>query len=168
METIMTRCLLLMASALAVAAATLSLQSCATRSVEATSPSGPLNGLLTLPDGSTFVAAKGSVSRDISEWLAAREGEEAQFAFSGFVEDRPLLTSVGLGQAADLSTILRAAPAASLEIASDEAQARALAQMLDDRGIREDRVKVVPAAGLGSVMLSIRRGSTTPLTAGTS
>lgn len=35
--------------------------------------------------------------------------------------------------------------------------------MLDDRGIPADPVKVVPAAGLGTVMLRIDRGSTAPL-----
>lgn len=159
----MTRLLLLMASALSIAAATLSLQSCGAESVEAAPPSGSVNAIVTLPDGSTFVSAKGSLPRDIADWLASREGTESRFAFTGFVEDRPKLTTRGLGQAADLATILRAAPAASVEIAGDEAQAKALADMLDDRSIPPERVTVVPAAGLGSVMLTIQRGSTAPL-----
>ncbi len=159
----MARLLLLMTSALSIAAATLSLQSCGAESVEAAPPSGPVNALVTLPDGSTFVSAKGSLPRDIADWVASREGKEAHFAFAEFFEDRPKLTTRGLGQAADLATILRAAPAASIKIAGDEAQAKALAHMLDDRGIPPERVTVVPAAGLGSVMLTIQRGSTDPL-----
>ncbi|SEH13055.1 Outer membrane protein OmpA [Sphingopyxis sp. YR583] len=159
----MTRFLLIMASVLTIGAATLSLQSFGAQSVEAASPRGPVNGLLILPDGSTFVAAEGSLAREIAEWLASREGTDAVFSFTAFVEDQPKLTSIGLGQAADVATILRGAPAASIEIAGDEAQAKALAHLLDDRGIAGDRMKVVPAAGLGSVTLRISRGSTAPL-----
>lgn len=156
----MTRLLLLMASALSVGAATLSLQSCASASVEAAPPSGPLNDIVALPDGSTFVAAKNSMPRAVAGWLASRESAEAEFGFAGFAEDKPRFTSEGLGHAASLATILRAAPAASVEIAGDEAQARALATMLGERGIADSRIKVVPAAGLGSVMLRINRSST--------
>ena len=159
----MTRLLLLMASALSIGTATLSLQSCGAQSVEAAPPRGPVNALLTLPDGSTFVAAEGSLPRGIAEWLASREGDEARFAFAGFDENQLRLTSKGLGSAADLATILRAAPAASLEIAGDEAQAKALATLLDDRGIGSERLKIVPAAGPGSVILTVHRSSTAPL-----
>ncbi|AMU93278.1 hypothetical protein AOA14_01520 [Sphingopyxis terrae subsp. terrae NBRC 15098] len=159
----MVRLLLVMTSALSIAAATLSLQSCGASDVEAAPPAGPLNNVVTLPDGSTLAAAKGSLSRNIAEWLASRDGQKGEFAFGGFAEDRPILTRAGIGQAADLSNILRAAPAASMEIAGDAGQARALAHMLGDRGIAPDRMKVVPAAGLGSVWLTIDRGSTASL-----
>lgn len=159
----MKRFSLVAVSALSIGVATVALQSCGAKSVEAAATSGPINGLLTLPDGSTFVAAEGSLPREIAEWLASREGDEARFAFSGFDEDRPRLSRSGLGSAADLATILRAAPATSLEIAGDKAQAKALAAFLDDRGIGSERLKIVPAAGLGSVMLTVHRGSTAPL-----
>lgn len=159
----MTRFLLIMASGLLIGATTLSLQSCGAESVEAAAPSGQVNGIATLPDGSTFAAAKGSLAGEIANWLASRSGTDAEFAFTAFVEDRPKLTSKGLGQAADLATILRAAPAASIEISGDEAQAKALAHFLGNRGIASDRMKVISAAGLGSVMLRVKRGSTAPL-----
>jgi len=156
------------ASALLIGAATLSLQSCGAESVEAAPTNGPVNGIVALPDGSTFVAPKGSFSRAVADWLASREGKEAEFIFAGFAEDRPTFTSHGLGQAANLATILRAAPAASVEIAGDEAQAKALAHMLDDRGIGSDRAKVIPAAGVGSMLIRIHRGSSAPLMTATS
>ena len=164
----MARSLILAASVLFAGAATLSLQSCGAESVEAAPTNGPVNGLVSLPDGSTFVAPKGSFSRAVADWLATREGTEAEFIFAGFVEDRPTFTRRGLGQAANLATILRAAPAASIEIAGDEAQAKALAHLLDDRGIGGERLKVVPAAGLGSMLIRIHRGSTAPLMTATS
>jgi len=164
----MKRLSLVMASVLSIGVATFSLQSCGAESVEAAPPSGPVNRIVTLPDGSTFVAAKGSLPREIADWLASREGMDAEFSFTGFNEDQPKLTSTGLGQAADLAIILRGAPTASIEIAGDEAQAKALAHLLDDRGITGDRMKVVPAAGLGSVTLRINRGSTAPLMTATS
>jgi len=160
--------LIFSASVLFAGAATLSLQSCGAESVEAAPTNGPVNGLVSLPDGSTFVAPKGSFSRAVADWLATREGTEAEFIFAGFVEDRPTFTRRGLGQAANLATILRAAPAASIEIAGDEAQAKALAHMLDYRGIGGERLKVVPAAGLGSMLIRIHRGSTAPLMTATS
>ncbi len=156
----MNRALLLLASTFTIAGAAFTLQSCGTESVEAAAPVGPLNSLMTLPDGSTMVAAKGSVIREIGAWLAGREGESATFQFGGFRETRPALTSAGLGQGAELATILRAAPAATIEIAGDAAQAEELAQLLADRGIGKERMTVVEAAGLGSVALTVHRGST--------
>ncbi len=159
----MTRFLLLMASALSIAAATLALQSCGAESVEAASSVRPANSLVVLPDGSTMAAATGSLSRRVSEWLANREGGSADFQFTGFHETQPTLTSKGLGRAADLATILRAAPAATIELAGDEAQATTLARLLEDRGIANERMRVIPAAGLGAVTMTIHRGTTAPL-----
>jgi len=159
----MTRFLLLMTSALSIAAATLSLQSCGAESVDAAPPVRPANSLVVLPDGSTMAAATGSLSRRVSEWLANREGGSADFQFTGFHETQPTLTSKGLGRAADLATILRAAPAATIELAGDEAQATTLARLLEDRGIASERMRVIPAAGLGAVTMTIHRGTTVPL-----
>jgi len=159
----MTRFLLLMTSALSIAAATLSLQSCGAESVDAAPPVRPANSLVVLPDGSTMAAATGSLSRRVSEWLANREGGSVDFQFTGFHETQPTLTSKGLGRAADLATILRAAPAATIELAGDEAQATTLAHLLEDRGIANERMRVIPAAGLGAVTMTIHRGTTAPL-----
>lgn len=159
----MNRTLLLLASTLIIAGATLSLASCGADSVEAAAGAGPADSLVILPDGSTMVAAKGSLSQSIGAWLAAREGDSATFQFSGFHEARPVLTSAGIGQAADLAMMLRAAPATTIELAGDDAQAKALARLLEDRGIAKERLTVVPAAGLGSVTLTIDRGDSAPL-----
>jgi hypothetical protein len=159
----MRRILLLMTSALTIGAATLSLQSCGSEPVEAASPERATSALVTLPDGSTMAAASGSLTREMADWLASRDGPSRTFTFHGFNEDRPRLTSIGLGRAADLATVLRAAPAATIEIAGDEAQARFLAHLLEDRGIASERIKIVPAAGIGTAMLTLHRGSMSPL-----
>jgi len=159
----MVRSLLLLTTALMIGATTLSLQSCASQSVKAAAPEGPRNSLITLPDGSTMTASRGSLSREIGTWLASREGQIAEFEFAGFAETKPVLTSQGLGRGADLAIMLRAAPAATIAIAGDEDQAKALAHLLGDRGIADERIEIVPAAGVGTLLLTIDRGSTAPL-----
>ena len=104
----MARILLLMTAVLALGAATLSLQSCGSEAVEAAPPEAATSALVTLPDGSTMAAASGSLTREMADWLASREGQSRTFTFHGFEEDRPKLTSIGLGRAADLATVLRA------------------------------------------------------------
>jgi hypothetical protein len=153
------RILLLFASIPMIAAATLSLQSCGSEPVEAAPPKGPVNSLLTLPDGSTMVAAEGTLTRRIGDWLQSRKGDSAQFQFAGFHEARPRLTSAGIGRAADLTTLLRASPAATIELAGDEARAQALANFLIERGIGEERIKIMPAAGIGNITLTVHRDS---------
>lgn len=157
----MPRILLLMTSVLAIGAATLSLQSCGSEPVEAAPPEAATSALVTLPDGSTMAAASGSLTREMADWLASRDGQSETFTFHGFDEDRPKLTSIGLGRAADLATVLRAA--ATIEIAGDEAQISLLAHLLEDRGIASERMKIVPAAGIGTAMLTLHRGSMSPL-----
>ena len=159
----MPRIFLLMTSALAIGAATLSLQSCGSEPVEAAPPETATSALITLPDGSTMAAASGSLTREMADWLASRDGHSRTFTFQGFDEDRPKLTSIGLGRAADLAIVLRAAPAATIEIAGDEAQISLLAHLLEDRGIASERMKIVPAAGIGTAMLTLHRGSMSPL-----
>jgi outer membrane lipoprotein-sorting protein len=154
---------MLLTSVLAIGAATLSLQSCGSERVEAAPPEGATSALVTLPDGSTMAAASGSLTREMADWLASRDGQSRTFDFHGFDEDRAKLTSVGLGRAADLATVLRAAPATTIEIAGDEAQIRLLTHLLEDRGIAPERMKIVPAAGIGTAMLTIHRGSRSPL-----
>lgn len=161
----MVRFLLFLSSALMLAAATMTLQSCGKENAEAPVPSGPRNGLVTLPDGSTMVAAEGSSTRAIAEWLAARDGESAEFAFSGFADDKPVFTSRGLGHAADLATMLRASPAATIELSGDAARTKALANLLEERGISKDRVTVGPNIGNSGVAMTLRRGSDAPLLA---
>lgn len=159
----MPRIFLLMTSVLAIGAATLSLQSCGSEPVEAAPPEAITSTLVTLPDGSTMAAAEGSLTRKMADWLASRDGQSRTFTFRGFEEDRPRLTSSGLGRAADLATVLRAAPAATIEIAGDEGQIGALAHLLEDRGIASERMTIVPAAGIGTATLTLHRGSTSPL-----
>ncbi|NYF32554.1 hypothetical protein [Sphingopyxis sp. JAI108] len=159
----MPRILLLMTSVLAIGAATLSLQSCGSEPVEAAPPEEVKSVLVTLPDGSTMAATKGSLAREMGDWLASRDGQSRAFTFQGFDEDRPRLTSAGLGRAADLATVLRAAPAATIEIAGGEGQIGVLAHLLEDRGIAPERMKIVPAAGIGTAVLTLHRGSTSPL-----
>ena len=159
----MPRILLLMTSVLAIGAATLSLQSCGSEPVEAAPPEAATSALVTLPDGSTMGAASGSLTREMADWLASRDGQSETFTFHGFDEDRPKLTSIGLGRAADLATVLRAAPAATIEIAGDEAQISLLAHLLEDRGIASERMKIVPAAGIGTATLTLHRGAPSSL-----
>jgi hypothetical protein len=158
----MPRILLLMTSVLALGAATLSLQSCGSEPVEAAPSETATSALVTLPDGSTMAAASGSLTREMADWLASRDRQSRTFTFQGFDEDRPKLTSIGLGRAADLATVLRAAPAATIEIAGDEAQIRLLAHLLEDRGVASDRMKIIPAAGTGTPMLTVHRGPMSP------
>lgn len=159
----MPRILLPMTSVLAIGAATLSLQSCGSEPVEAAPPAAATSGLVTLPDGSTMATTKGSLMREMVDWLASRDGQSKTFAFHGIDEDRPELTSIGLGRTADLATVPRAAPATTIEIAGDEVEARILALLLEDRGITSDRMKVVPAAGIGTAILTLHSGSMSPL-----
>lgn len=162
----MVRFLLFLSSALMLAAATMTLQSCSNENAEAPAPSGPRNGLVTLPDGSTMVAAEGSSTQAIAEWLTAQDGESAEFEFSGFAHDRPVFTSRGLGHAADLATMLRASPAATIELRGDAARTKALAHLLEERGISKDRVTLVPNTGnRGGVAMKLHRGSDAPLLA---
>lgn len=163
----MPRILLLLTSVFAIGAATVSLQSCGSEPVEAAPAAAAApaarSAIVTLPDGSTMAAATGSPTRNMADWLASRDGQSKSFAFHGFDEDRPKLTSVGLGRAADLATLLRGAPAATIEIAGDEAQIRVLAHMLENRGITTERMTIVPAAGIGTAVLTLDRGSTSLL-----
>jgi hypothetical protein len=110
-----------------------------------------------------MATARRSPTREIAEWLGSRDGRSADFEFSGFAETRPVLTSQGLGRGADLATMLRSAPAARVAIAGDEDQASALAHFLIDHGIELDRIKIVPAAEIGPLLLTIDRGSAAPL-----
>lgn len=159
----MMRFSLLAVSAVAIAAATLAMPSCTSGTVNAGRATGPSNDLVALPDGSTMSPATGSTARAIAEWLAMSREPSADFSFGGFAEDRPVLTSEGIGLGADLATMMRASPYATLELAGDEAQARALADLLEGRGVSAERLEVVPAAGIGTVMLTFYRGSTVPL-----
>jgi hypothetical protein len=160
----MVRFLLLLISTLLIAAAAMTLQSCGSESVEAAPAGGPANRLIVLPDGSTMVVSHGSMTREIADWLISPNGStRAEFPFSGFHEHRPAMTSAGLGRAADLATLLRASPAATIELAGDEARAKSLAKLLADQGIANDRMRIVPAAGPGLVMLTIDRGARAPL-----
>lgn len=117
---------------------------------EAPAPKGEL---VMLGDGTTMVAREGSLNRGIADWLAKSESRSQGFAFGSdaFVADSAQLSPKGLGRAADLGRLLRAAPDTELVLndaqSPDEslmaARARVLADFLEERGILPDQVSLV-------------------------
>ncbi|HWW56036.1 MAG TPA: hypothetical protein VN047_03995 [Sphingopyxis sp.] len=142
-----------------VATAALALTSCndvnaASEDTPATR-NAPTSGgeLVMLADGTTMVARKGTLSRNVADWLAGDAPDSMRFAFGSdaFVPQTARLSARGLGNAADLGTLLRATPDAQLILGGDadivgplaEARARTLARFLADRGILPNQVRVV-------------------------
>ncbi|WP_447752133.1 hypothetical protein [Sphingopyxis fribergensis] len=117
---------------------------------------GPRGELVMLTDGTTMIARKGTLSRNVADWLAGDEPSSGIFAFGpgSFVAESARLSPDGLGNAADLGTLLRATPNAQLIVdgaASPMAEARAqtLADFLYERGILPNQVKMTTDAKAG-------------------
>lgn len=136
--------------------AALALTSCNDASVArdnagaARAASVPVGELVMLADGTTMTARKGTLSRNVADWLAGDEPSSRLFAFgpSAFVSETAKLSPHGLGSAADLGTILRATPGAQLILNGTtnpmtEARAQTLADFLAERGILPNQVKVM-------------------------
>lgn len=173
----MPRILLLLTSLLAIAAATVSLQSCTKEPQAPGAPTGDSRDIVVLSDGATMVARPGTRDRAMAEWIAAAKEGEAGFAVGDkmFVRGGNRMTADGLGDAATLATILRATPDARIIGIGEEAhreagatrladeRARALATFLEERGLKDDRWHITPQTGgppqHGQLRLVARRGS---------
>jgi len=110
-----------------------------------------------LADGTTMIARKGTLSRNVADWLAGEEPSSRIFAFGpgAFVAESARLSPHGLGSAADLGTLLRATPSAQLILdgAGDpmaEARANTLADFLAKRGILPNQVMVTTDQQVGA------------------
>jgi len=106
-----------------------------------------------LADGTTMIARKGTLSRNVADWLAVDEPSSRIFTFGpgAFVAESPRLSPHGLGSAADLGTLLRATPGTQLILDGTgnpmtEARANTLANFLAERGILPNQVKVTTDA----------------------
>lgn len=175
----MPRILLLLTFLLAIATATLLLQSCTKEPQALAAPVGDSRDIVILADGATMVARPGTQDRAMAEWIAAAKNGEADFAVGDkmFVRGSNRMTAEGLGDAATLATILRATPDARIAIIglnedtnrgagtsglADE-RARALATFLNERGLTDDRWHIAPQTGEpvqhGQLRLVARRGS---------
>jgi hypothetical protein len=117
---------------------------------EAPSPKGEL---VMLADGTTMVARKGTLSRNVADWLAGDQPSSGTFEFGprAFVPDTARLSPHGLGRGADLGTLLRATPSAQLILNGTadpltEARAQTLARFLGARGILPSQVRVATGA----------------------
>ncbi len=140
----------------AAVAAVLAIRSCgASRPVEAQKPHD-LSAVVALPNGSVLTAPKGSVGRDMVDWLASNDGSERLFELGGHEFDgrsvEPTIESkvrITRGIA-----ILKANPkvtldvigctAASADPAADKtlslARAQWIVDALHDGGIPSDRL----------------------------
>lgn len=118
------------------------------------SPS-PRAELVLLADGTTMVAHKGTLSRDLADWLAGDGAASRNFTLGSdsFHRNSAKLSPAGLGRAVDLGTLLRATPSATLTLsamgtASDplaEERAAALEGFLAERGLLKGQVRVAAA-----------------------
>lgn len=164
----MARFLLLLTSILAVAAATLSLQSCKSPPAEP-EPRGPATDLVALPDGATMIAKSGSIERAVADWLDEGRDEEAGFALAAgtFEDGSATLSPRALGRTARLAEILKAAPDTRITLRAPDAElgakrAEALARFLEERGVAKARITIASktsdrAPAPASVELQIRR-----------
>lgn len=154
----MTRIFLILLPILLAAALVLSVRAC-TAEPEQHYKVGPEgSGIVALDDGSTLVAKKGTVGRDLVDWLAGRGDGRRSFELGGhqFVGRTMQPTGETIGRLPRLVAMLKANPdvkamivghtdpsgdaKADTAIALERAQT--LAGLLQDRGIAADRLKV--------------------------
>lgn len=104
-----------------VATATLSLQSCSDPGSNSPS-SGSSANIITLADGATMAAAKGSRQRAMAEWLTAAgaRGSSLDVPPGTFVSGKATLSRAGLGEAATLATLLDATADARIALVVHE------------------------------------------------
>jgi hypothetical protein len=115
----------------------------------------PRAELVVLADGTTMVARKGTLSRDLADWLAGDGAASRDFTLGSdsFHLNSAKLSPAGLGRAVDLGTLLRATPGATLTLSAiatpndplaDE-RAATLEVFLAERGLLKGQVRVAPA-----------------------
>lgn len=130
-------------------------------------PARDSSGLIALRDGSTMIAERGTVGRELADWLAADKVERRHFELGGeeFVARTAQPTIESLGRIPRLAAMLEANPDVNLVVighsdrsgdpAADTALSLARARML---------VSHLEAAGIEGRRLSVEaRGSAEPL-----
>ena len=154
----MARIFLILLPILLAAALVLSVRAC-TAEPEQQYKVGPEgSGIVALDDGSTLVAKKGTVGRDLVDWLAGRSDGQRSFELGGhqFVGRTMQPTAETIGRLPRLVAMLKANPDVTARIVGhtdpsgntkeDEAialeRARTLAGLLEDGGIEAERLKV--------------------------
>jgi outer membrane protein OmpA-like peptidoglycan-associated protein len=129
---------------------------------EPTEVRGDPSAIVALADGSTMAAPRGTVARDLVDWLASREPGQKNFELGGkeFVGRTAELTPESRGRVPHLIAMLRANPDVKVVIvghtdpSGDEAADRALSQaradvllgMLRDGRISAHRLSTVARA----------------------
>lgn len=139
------------------ATATLALQSCkGDPVVAAPAHSGSSADIITLADGATMVAAKGSRHRAMAEWIVAAgpRGASLDLAPDTFAAEMATLSRAELGDAATLATLLDATADARIAFivhgdrqddvadALGVKRASAMVSFLEGRGIAADRLAI--------------------------
>ncbi|PTD19019.1 OmpA family protein [Sphingomonas fennica] len=164
----MVRLIFLSLFLLLVAAGALALRSCDARSDNPVPEEAPLNAavadvIVGLPNGATLVAQKGTVGRQLIEWLAMNDGKAMPFELGGkeFLPGSTNPTVEDSGRLPRLVMMLKAYPDVDVQIlgharasgderadiALSEARARFVVDRLRKEGIGEDRLS---AKGVGS------------------
>lgn len=64
-------------------AATLAVRSCGQTDLVTTQPARDLSAVVALPNGSTMTAPRGTVGRDMVDWLASNDDSERRFELGG-------------------------------------------------------------------------------------
>ena len=154
----MARIFLILLPILLAAALVLSVRACTAEPEQhyRVGPEG--SGIVALDDGSTLVAKKGTVGRDLVDWLARRGDGQRSFELGGhqFVGRTMQPTAETIGRLPRLVAMLKANPDVKAMIVGhtdpsgdakeDQAvaleRARTLARLLEDRGIETDRLMV--------------------------
>lgn len=154
----MARLLMLALFMALVAAIAVAVKSCSAREPHDALPITDKGELVALRDGSTLVAEKGTVSRDLVDWLAGHGEKRRAFEVGGqeFVGRSADLTAESIGRIPRFAAMLRANPDVDVivvghsdpsgNVAKDIALSRARAEKLVDslaaEGIARERLKV--------------------------
>jgi outer membrane protein OmpA-like peptidoglycan-associated protein len=144
-------------SSLAIASAIcLAVSACKDVRAEADTPS-PRAKLVMLEDGTTMTARRGTLGRQLADWLALDGAGSRNFSLGSdaFRSNTAQFSPAGIERAVDLGTVLRATPSAKLTILGDgtgedalaRRRAHALAKFLGSRGILAGQVRVTSEQG---------------------
>jgi outer membrane protein OmpA-like peptidoglycan-associated protein len=164
----MARLLILILFVTLVITGSMAMKSCSDRSSPPATPSTTgETGVVALRDGSTMMAGRGTVGRDLVDWLAARQAGQKAFELGGqeFIGRTATPTPESIGRASRLVAMLRANPDVRITIightdpSGDEDadgalgldRAEALARLLREGGVSK------------SHMVTESRGSTDPV-----
>jgi len=137
----MARTILLFLFIALVVAGSLTMERCSEDSpAEQTEMRGDTSAIVTLADGSTMVAPRGTVGRALVDWLASREPGQNTFELGGqeFVGRTAELTTESRGRVPRLVAMLHANPDVKVVIvghtdpSGDEAADRAISQARAD------------------------------------